>query len=132
MMSFDDIPLPLDGLPDPIATGEVDPDLSAGQKLTLRQMADVRRGVHPLTHGPLHPDASTSATRDDPPRQPFTCGSCYHRNPSSEYVYPKCDLGPAARSVHTDVRAWWPACIRYEGGDRWLSADAARSTPAGA
>lgn len=122
-------------------------DLSAGQRITRRQAADVARGVHPLTGGPLHPLASRHRDADAPKADPFTCGSCrfrvvvdYHKR-----AYPKCVWYPPAgvppetlpldkfpriaHSQQSDVRAWWPACTDYTPGDTGLSPDAARHIP---
>lgn len=56
--------------------------LSAGRRLTLRQKADVERGRHPLTRGPLANNGET-------------CGTCVHRVLSHWHTrsYPKCALG---------------------------------------
>lgn len=77
--------------------------LSYGRRLTLRQRADVERGVHPLTKTPARPDLGT-------------CGDCCHRRSErkGDGRYPKCDLGPRTHGPATDVRAWWPACDRFE------------------
>jgi hypothetical protein len=120
---------------EPPAAEQPEEPLSAGQRLTRRQQRDVTNGVHPLTRGPLHPEATTRRhgpiAGHDPdtchgdvpcsgPRDPFTCGSCLHRDP---HGFPKCDLpGPTGRPIPerhthgpaTDVRAWWPACPDYE------------------
>jgi hypothetical protein len=90
--------------------------LSYGRRLTLRQKADVVRGVHPLTRGKARPDLGT-------------CGDCVHRYLIGySGTYPKCELGPNTHSQTTDVRRWWPACDRFEPGDG-ISPDAARWTP---
>lgn len=110
---------PLFGGFDPPDPAPAEKPLSAGQALTRRQRADVAAGRHPLTGGPLHPDADRHAHVSDRKGLPFTCGSCVHRDP---HGYPKCYLpGPdgkpiRARLTHgaaTDVRAWWPACLDY-------------------
>jgi hypothetical protein len=98
--------------------------LSAGQRLTLRQAENASRGVHPLTRGRLHPEASRDAARSDKRNLPFTCGSCVHRSPCwGEHGYPKCMLPSpdgkpyATRLTHSaasDCRGWWPACPSYE------------------
>lgn len=111
----EDVPL-FDGYDPPPAP----PDLSAGQRLTARQLDNVRAGVHPLTRGRLHPEASRDASRDDPRGLPFTCGTCPLRQPWGAHGYPKCILSlPGQRFLYlthgpaTDVRAWWPACESY-------------------
>lgn len=104
-------------------------EISADRRRTIRQQQDVTNGVHPLTRGPLHPEATTFRHAPIPGvsaaechgaepcsgrRDPFTCGSCVHR---VDMGWPKCDAnGPKAltHSAATDVRAWWPACMSYE------------------
>lgn len=78
--------------------------LSAGRRLTLRQKADVDRGVHPLRRTRTDPDPA------------HTCGSCIHRELYQHHnrTYPKCDVGPVAHSTQTDVRAWWPGCTDWK------------------
>lgn len=100
--------------------------LSAGQRLTLRQRGQVAVGIHPLRGGRVSTDPEAR------------CGNCCHRllvNLGTGRDYPKCLLygldsplvthGPA-----TDVRAWWPACPQHQYGDNALSVDAYRSGPA--
>lgn len=77
--------------------------MSPGRRLTARQHADITRGVHPLMHGPLHTDGS------------LTCGTCVHRiNGGLRGSYPKCDLTTMSHSAASDVRAFWPACPKWE------------------
>jgi hypothetical protein len=120
-----------------------EPPLSADRRRTLRQAADVARGVHPLTRGRLHPEASREASKDDPRGLPYTCGSCRFREviPHHSRAFPKCTFGVTSEtrywtdsprisaSAATDVRAWWPACVDYTPGDPALSPDAARCLP---
>lgn len=81
--------------------GEPVEKLSAGRRLTLRQRADVDRGIHPLTGMAL-------LGGDE------TCGSCAHRSPSSgTHSWPKCDRMPIKASAANDCRAWWPACSMW-------------------
>jgi hypothetical protein len=87
-------------------------ELSAGQRLTLRQANDITNGRHPLAGAPLHPNAPTDATRTDRDRK-WTCGTCVHRKLHERWA--KCDIGPQSRGPATDVRAWWPGCIHHEG-----------------
>ncbi|HEY9264592.1 MAG TPA: hypothetical protein VIQ11_08325 [Mycobacterium sp.] len=140
VLTEDDAPL-FPGF-EPPEKPEHNPSLSAGQRLTLRQAADISVGRHPLTGGTLHELASRHRDSASPKKDPFTCGSCYFR--SSELYhntsYPKCWLpapGSSAdkprytRVTHgpaTDVRAWWPACPDYSPGDS-SSPDAARYIP---
>ena len=88
-----------------------DESLSADQRRTLRQRRDVDSGVHPLMGGPLHERADRTVKAGDPKGLPHTCGSCVHRDP---HGYPSCVIGPRSHGAATDVRAWWPACPRWE------------------
>ncbi len=102
--------------PEPVP--HLDPDLSADRRLTLRQQARVRRGEHPLTHGPLHTQALRTASREDARGLPLTCGTCVFRESFQWHnrTYPKCvshDRAFVKHSTATDVRAWWPACPAY-------------------
>lgn len=80
-------------------TAEPVDSLSADRRRTLRQRADVDRGVHPLMGGETRPELGT-------------CGSCANRV-KSHLGFPKCEVGPRTHSASTDVRAWWPACGQY-------------------
>lgn len=85
--------------------------LSAGRRLTIRQRANVDRGIHPLTRTPIDQDPE------------HTCGTCRFRaagqypkclwpdpdKPISHRHHPRFTSGPA-----TDVRAWWPGCTDWE------------------
>lgn len=92
--------------------------LSADRRRTQRQHDGVQAGRHPLTRGPLHPEASRGRTSADRIPEPFTCGTCVHRQfrSTGPKTYAKCvALGPKAlsHSPGTDVCAWWPACPSY-------------------
>lgn len=90
-------------------------ELSVGQRLTRRQQTDIGRGVHPLRRGPLHERAPRDIDKTRRNAR-FTCGSCAHRfQQSGGYngTFPKCEIAHIAGSVHTDCRAWWPACTDY-------------------
>jgi hypothetical protein len=91
--------------------------ISADRRRTARQRALIAAGIHPLTGGPTHPDQGT-------------CGTCAHRIHvgGGGRTWPKCDLHGITHGAATDCRGWWPACGRYEPGDR-VSDDAARWTP---
>lgn len=98
--------------------------LSADRKRTLRQMAALERGMHPLSllgaPLPLHPEAPDPHDREAPgPR----CGTCRFRAPvAGEHArsFPKCCYeisGTQPYVTHgagSDCRAWWGACIRYQ------------------
>lgn len=112
--------VPLPGMPEPVATEAAAPaeKVPYGRRLTLRQRADVARGVHPLTRTKARPDLGT-------------CGDCAHRvliYTNGNRRWPKCDLREITHGPGSDCRAWWPACDRFEPGDR-ISDDAARWTP---
>ena len=108
---------------EPPETPEVDPKLSAGQRLTLRQSDRIAIGLHPLGSRALHPEASRNRDSTSPRTDPFTCGSCVFRVVQQHHnkTYPKClshgdkhvSSGPA-----TDVRAWWPACTDYSAEEQ--------------
>lgn len=89
--------------------------LSADQRRTLARLAALHNGRHPLG-GKLHPDAPDADDKTAPgPR----CGSCAHlcRQSGVSGNYLKCDVHVITRGPSTDVRAWWPACIKYEAAD---------------
>ena len=122
----DDLLLPLDGMPEPVALPPVE-RLSPDRARTARQRAQVDAGIHPLTQEKARPDLGT-------------CGDCTLRVLVRHHngTYPKCargiksgqplDLAPyASKSAATDVRAWWPACPAHEFGH--TGSDAARSRP---
>jgi len=85
-------------------------NLSEGRRLTLRQRADILKGIHPLNGELLHSEAPDDAAPGDRPR-PFTCGTCAHRTRHGRWA--KCSIGPQSRGAATDVRGWWPACHLY-------------------
>jgi hypothetical protein len=102
--------------PTPPITGEDRADLSAGQRLTLRQRDLIDHGRHPLTKGALHPDAPTDTDRTDRKGRRYTCGTCAHRY-TNGWGFPKCDLSVESHCQQSDVRAWWPACPNYAATD---------------
>lgn len=110
-MSADVLP----GMPESLIVFEK-PARSTGQRMTERQAQDVKAGRHPLTGGPLHGQADTTARKGDPTGLSYRCGSCVHRIVSNHRngTYPKCDLSTITHGQATDVRAWWPACPRWE------------------
>jgi hypothetical protein len=108
---------------------EAPADMTAGERLRIRQAARIRAGMHPLSIGGslirLHPDAPREAHKDDGGTYP-RCGSCTYREViggAHESRFPKClfgydgrrwsSAGRATNSAATDVRAWWPACADY-------------------
>lgn len=121
--------------------------LSADRKRTLRQADEIRRGIHPLTKSRVHVLSDTDPQPTDAKNLPYRCGSCVFRVVTRyhNHGYPKC-LHPGVRGADevevigyphashgaaSDVRAWWPACRDYSGGDTALSPDAARYIPQG-
>jgi len=105
--------------PAPAAPGPATPRNtdSAGVRRTKRQLADITAGRHPLTRGPLHPDAPTDPQNRSTPGK--RCGTCNHRTPGTHNgtSYPKCRAHEGRYLTHgaaTDVRAWWPACDTHE------------------
>lgn len=111
---------------DPPEAADPSGELSPGARRTARQRADVRNGRHPLTKGPLHPEASRDAEPGGSRAKPFTCGGCKHLGwVGRDGRYLKCFLPGAdgkpmpdrlSRSEATDVRRWWPACPEYAPG----------------
>lgn len=84
---------------------EAEAAVSAGRRLTLRQKRDVEAGRHPLAPGATYPERGT-------------CGDCLFRQieKHNDYRFAKCHA-PGVRNAHsaaTDVRAWWPACSKWE------------------
>lgn len=104
----------------------LDPDLSADRRLTLRQQADIGKGTHPLTRGPIHDQAVRTAVRGDGGRLELRCGTCVNRQTFRWHnkTYPKCvafDRVFVKHSAATDVRGWWPACPSYLPSGSWSS-----------
>lgn len=137
-----------DGFDTPAPAPDKVPGLSSDQRRTVRQADMIRRGIHPLTGGRLHPLSEIRASRDDAKDLPYRCGSCVFREviPYRGKSYPKCtwtgslgaddierwglDVLPwVSHSASSDVRAWWPACSNYSAGESSLSRDAARFIP---
>lgn len=108
--------LTLPGMPEPPPPAPPGPQRSAGQRLTERQAADVRGGRHPLTGGPLHPQADQGARAGDSGRLPYRCGSCIHRilEKHNDYTFPKCERFDITHGQASDCRGWWPACPQWE------------------
>lgn len=104
--------------------------VSADRRRTQRQAAAIANGIHPYTHTPLHPLASWRRDAQAPKTDPFTCGSCYFREPGGFRGFPKCTRFPGliTHGPGSDIRAWWPACPDYSPSDS-ISPDAARYIP---
>jgi hypothetical protein len=80
-------------------------ELSADQRRTLRNQAELDAGRHPATGAPLlHPDWE------------FQCRDCIHahRVEGGARRFWKCDLHRLgmSRSAASDIRIGWPACTR--------------------
>jgi hypothetical protein len=99
------------------------PALSPDAARTRRQIAALGRGVHPITAGPLHPDAPDDATPKDRFPREGTCGTCAFlvylddatpKHPNRRTL--KCNWANGARITRgpaSDVRRWWPGCAQY-------------------
>lgn len=109
--------LPIPGMPD-VPERERGDDRNRRRSWTATARRLVSEGWHPLMRTRARPDLGT-------------CGGCVHRvvrNAGTSRPFPKCDVSRQTRGEQTDVRAWWPACDRFEPGDG-ISTDAARWTP---
>lgn len=85
-----------------VITAASAPELSAGQRLTIRNREMIANGQHPATRLPLAGNGET-------------CGTCAHHHALSSYR-DKCDahrLGQSA-SAHSDIRVSWPACTQWK------------------
>jgi hypothetical protein len=87
-----------DPAPDPIDPVPGDPH-NAHLKPKRRRRTDIvadriTAGRHPLTNGPLHPEASRDRDNTSSGDDPFTCGTCVFRQPVGRHTrsYPKCLL----------------------------------------
>lgn len=102
--------------------------ITVGQKRRLRQNLAMHNGRHPLlailgvTNQALHPavvvDVPLPITDARPTVTGPTCGDCEHRKMQHGGAsdYPKC-FGFPGLNTHgesSDVRAWWPACHKFE------------------
>lgn len=84
--------------------------------------ARISQGTHPLGYISLHPDAPQDREAPGP-----RCGDCIHRVAIRHHdkSYPKCHYPTTVggqtrhlRDTHgeaSDIRAWWPACITFQG-----------------
>jgi hypothetical protein len=79
---------------------------SRSMRLRRLQQEAIDAGWHPATGHPL--------LRGD--GAGLTCGQCRLRVFKGRY--PKCELHRlgASHSESSDVRAWWPACIKFQRG----------------
>lgn len=112
---------PSDGLVTPPLFEDVGPVIrqvvetkeSADSRRLRKQEAAAALGIHPITKGPLHPEAARGFAHE--PRAPFTCGSCAFRRQIGKAM--KCtghDERYATASVTTNCLAEFPACPSYE------------------
>lgn len=114
---------PTEALLDVDPAWRVTPDepetLTQGERARARQRALIAQGRHPLTRGPLHPDAAVDVPSGTRPPAPGTCGTCTlrrYRQAETARAYPKCHADDGARITNgeqSDVPAWWPACVDY-------------------
>lgn len=90
---------------------------SPTRRRTRRARLLLAAGLHPLSvlvRGlRLHPDAAAVHDRAAPG---LRCGDCAHlrlqANTKARYL--KCELY-LSRCESSDIRAWWPACVRFAG-----------------
>ncbi len=69
---------------------------------SARQRGHVASGLHPTGHKLAEEGTGT-------------CGDCSHRvRVGNVNTYQKCGLDPRTHGPGTDIRAKWPACVRYE------------------
>ncbi len=97
---------------------EVQPDMSAQQKRTAKQLATLQAGAHPIKLGNgnyvfLHEEAApVHDVRADGRR----CRNCVFRSPNERGFF-KCWADDGKRATHgaaTDVRGWWPGCRDHQ------------------
>lgn len=86
--------------------------ISADRARTLRNAAKLAAGRHPLGSR-LHADA---APADDRAAAGLRCRGCVHvvRQGGVAGNYLKCDAHAITGGPGTDIRMWWPACVRWE------------------
>ncbi len=84
-----------------------------------RNQADlIARRINPGTRLPLHSEAATGRTGDG-----LRCADCAHlyRTGAGNSEFLKCEQAGVYNSRGSwgpDMRAWWPACNRYEPGEK--------------
>lgn len=93
------LPLQLD-VPPPPAAPPVGPVLSADRQRTARRRRALAAGTHPATGLPLTVGPS------------LTCSGYVSLQRHGRFY--KCDRAGVTRGPGTDVRAGWPACVRYQ------------------
>lgn len=97
----------------PPAAAHPEERLSADRRRTILALQVLQSGRHPLRRDRLHPDAPPADDRKAPgPR----CRTCKHIGLQGGVAgsYIKCCLGPVTGGPGTDIRAWWPACEKWE------------------
>lgn len=111
---FDTTPYEVPTLP---TADELD-GLGKDARATLRNKALITdQGINPGTRLPLHPAASRDRGGPGP-----RCGDCTHLyvKHAGNSRFLKCDQTNVRADVHhdgPDMRAWWPACTRYQPAD---------------
>jgi hypothetical protein len=94
------VPL-FDGYPDPPQPPPAE-KLSADCRRTIERQAKIDAGIHPANGLKLLDNGETCGT----------CDHLYRRQLGGTYL--KCDLGLMSRGPASDIRAWWPACPKWE------------------
>lgn len=94
-----------DGYPDPEPQPDPTEGMGADAARTYRQRQMIEQGLHPATRLPLLS-----------PRMERTCGGCVHLWFKHYRTFKgwKCDAAGNLDRDSTDMRKWWPACIRWE------------------
>ena len=84
---------------------EAKPEMSATQRLTVRNQRSLAAGIHPATRAPLRPEGGK-------------CGDCIHHRAYGHNLrtYHKCELHRlgTSSSASSDIRVGWPACVLFE------------------
>jgi hypothetical protein len=97
---------------------EPQPKVSTDRRRTLKQLARLEKGLHPLfldTPHRLHPDAAPMHDRSAEGRR---CGGCRWLTHNGTYL--KCGYGDGVRITYgpgSDLRKWWPGCTEHEAAD---------------
>lgn len=76
--------------------------MSSTRRRTLRQRQSIEAGVNPATGVAIRSGSET-------------CGSCGHLEVVDWHTsrYFKCGLVEPTHGPSTDIRKWWPACMKW-------------------